>query len=341
MFLKRTVLAVILLGGLLLPAAAQAAPQEGALHPPIEPFKTGYLKVSGIHEIYYELCGNPEGKPVFFLHGGPGVGCYPRMRQYLDPEKFLMVLHDQRGAGRSRPHGELRENTTWELVADIERLRMHLEIERFMIFGGSWGTTLGLAYAEAYPRNVTGMILRGVFTGTAEEVEQHYMGTRWFYPEEHAALMAALPDPDRRPLPDYLLELSRHEDEKVRMRVLNALARYESKFMKLEVSDEEIEGFIEAIPDDVHARVAGIDLFYVTNQYFLDGDQLVREAGKLKDIPVTLIVGRYDMASPALGAYRIHEQLPQSKLVIVEKAGHSESEEGITAALVEAGKVFE
>ena len=333
--------AAVLLFLLLEPPALPAPIQEDGLFPPIEPFKTGYLKVSEIHEVYYELCGNPEGKPVFFLHGGPGVGCYPRMRRYLDPEKFLMVLHDQRGSGRSRPHGELRENTTWELVADIERLRKHLEIEKIMIFGGSWGTTLGLAYGEAYPQNVTGMLLRGVFTGTAEEVEQHYMGARWFYPEEHAALMAALPDPDRRPLPEYLLELSRHEDEELRMKVLNALARFESKFMKLEVSDAEIESFLEAIPDDVHARVAGIDLFYVTNQYFLDGDQLVRDAPRLKNIPVTLIVGRYDMASPALGAYRIHEKLPQSKLVIVERAGHSESEEGITAALVAAGREFE
>ena len=192
-----------------------AAVGEEGLHPPIEPFASGYLDVDGPHEIYYELSGNPDGKPVFVLHGGPGAGTYPRMRRYFDPDVYLMVLHDQRGAGRSRPHGELEGNTTWNLVADMETLREHLAIESFLLFGGSWGTTLGLAYAERHPERVTGLIQRGVFLGTEEEIESHYLGTGLYYPVEQARLLATLPDPGRGTHPDYLHELITGDDREL------------------------------------------------------------------------------------------------------------------------------
>ncbi|NIO20887.1 MAG: alpha/beta fold hydrolase, partial [Candidatus Aenigmarchaeota archaeon] len=170
--------------------------EETRLWPPIEPFQSGYLKVSDIHEIYYELSGNSEGKPVFFLHGGPGGSSSPYMRQFCDPDKFLMVLSDQRGAGKSIPYGEIKENTTQHLVEDIERLRKHLKLEKIILFGGSWGTTLAIAYAEAYPENVSGMVLRGVFMATKEEIDHFYHGgVGRYFPEIYEALLSTLPEP--------------------------------------------------------------------------------------------------------------------------------------------------
>lgn len=325
---------------LVLAPVGACADEETASDPlfaPIEPFDTGHLKVSDLHEIYYERSGNPEGLPVIGLHGGPGVGCYPRMRQYFDPEKFHIVLHDQRGTARSRPWGELRENTTPNLVEDIERLRTHLNLGKVFVFGGSWGTTLALAYAEAYPDNVRAMVLRGVFTGTMEEIEQHYMGAAWYFPEEHDALMKLLPDPDRRPLPDYILELVDSAPTlPEKMKYLNTLARLEIKMSHLYMADEDITEMLAGYPDEAHLLLTHIDLHYVTNRYFMREGQLLENAHKIKHIPTTMIVGRFDMASPPLGAYRMHKRLDKSELIIVEKAGHVESEEAITAALVKA-----
>ncbi len=322
--------------------ADRAAGEDGeGLFPPIEPFESGTLKVSDLHSIYYECCGNPKGKPVLVLHGGPGVGSYPRLRQYFNPEKFLIVLHDQRGAGRSTPHGEIRENTTWDLVSDIERLRTHLKLGKVVIFGGSWGTTLGVAYAETYPDNVSAMILRGIFNGTVAEVEFHYRGAGRFFPEEHAALIAALPDPTRGPEPAYLLELANHEDAALRMKVLDALAVYELKLCTLNNPIESIHEMLKDFPDDAHRRLATIDLFYSSNLYFLEEGQLLRDAPKLKEIPAILIHGRYDMATQPGSAYSLHKAMPLSRLVIVEEAGHSESEEAITAEILKATAAFE
>jgi len=322
--------------------ADRAAGGDGeGLFPPINPFRSGTLKFSDLHDVYYECCGNPKGKPVLVLHGGPGAGCYPRLRQYFNPEKYLIVLHDQRGAGRSAPHGEIRENTTWDLVLDIERLRKHLKLGKVLVFGGSWGTTLGVAYAETYPDNVSAMILRGVFTGTAAEVEFHYRGAARFFPEEHAALIAALPDPARGADPAYLLELANHKDAVLRMKVLDALAIYEFKLSTLNNPIESIHEMLKGFPDDVHRRLATLDLFYSSNLYFLEEGQLLRDAPKLKKIPAILIHGRYDMATQPGSAYRLHKAMPLSRLVIVEEAGHSESEEAITAEILKATAAFE
>jgi proline iminopeptidase len=340
--MKRT---LILLSTLLLLCCTQTTPTPSAagdgLFPVMENPESGYLKVGDIHEIYYETGGNPEGKPVMCLHGGPGVGSYPRLMRYFDPEKFFMVNHDQRGSGRSRPYGELRENTTPNLVEDIEKLRQHLGLGKVLIFGGSWGSTLGLAYAEKYPENVTGMVLRGVFLGTEEEIKFHYLGTGFFFPEEQDRLLSVLPDRSRSVHPDYIHELVTGEDEELGHRVLVALAGFEMKFMKLHMPDEQISGFLESIPREAHHGAALIDLTYVKNRYFMEPGQLVQNLGKLGDMPVTLINGRYDMAAPPMAAYRVHRALPNSKLVIVEEAGHSETEDGITRALLEAVAAFE
>lgn len=308
------------------------------LWPEIEPFRTGFLKVSDLHELYYELCGNPRGRPVFVLHGGPGSGCSPYMRRFFDPEKFLIVLHDQRGAKRSKPYAEVRENTTQDLVEDIERLRRHLGIEKAVLFGGSWGATLGLAYAETYPESVSGMVLRGIFTATSEEIEHFYHGgVIPFFPEAFEKLTAALPDPERRPIPGYLLELIRGEDPAEKT-YSNAWGAYEIKLCTLEISDERIDEILEE--HDFYA-FSLLENYYMANGCFLEEGQLFRDAGKIRHIPAVLVNGRYDMICPPATAYRLHRLLPESKLVIVEGAGHWMGDKPIQQALLKAMKEFE
>jgi proline iminopeptidase len=337
----RPILCLILLVHLCWVGAILAQEGDSGLFPPIEPFRTGYLSVDDPHEIYYELSGDPEGKPVICLHGGPGAGSYPRMKRYFNPEKYLIVLYDQRGAGKSRPYGELAGNDTGSLVADIEKLREHLEIEQFLLFGGSWGTTLGLAYAEEFPARVTGLILRGVFLGTEKEIESHYLGSAEFFPEEHARLLDLLPDKSRGTHPDYLFELIRGDDRQLAQAVMHALGSFELKFMKLNLPDQTVQNILASMTPQQHYLYVSMDLHYVTNRYFLAPGQLLRDAGKIADIPAVIINGRYDMACPPLSAYRLHRALPQSQLIIVEEAGHSETEEGITRELVKAAAGFE
>jgi proline iminopeptidase len=335
---------LFLLPVLIFMSCPDALPQErkeGGLYPQPNFHKTGHFQVSDGHKLFYATCGNRSARPVMCLHGGPGAGSYPRLAQYFNPDKFFIVLHDQRGAGQSKPHGRLEGNTTQNLVEDMEKLRKTLNLGKVILFGGSWGTALALAYAETYPENVGGMILRGVFLGTRAEVEYHYLGNRFFYPKEYDALLSELPDPGKGAHPDYLYELVTGDDEVLRHKVLDALGRYELKFMKLNMPDEVVSGYLEGMPKDEHLRYARLDLHYVTNRYFLEEGQILRDIGKLRDIPVTLINGRYDMAAPPRSAYQVHKALPGSKLIIVEEAGHSESEEGITAALVKAAAEFE
>jgi proline iminopeptidase len=339
---SRTLLFPSLLLLLLLGTAAQCpAPPPAAplttLYPEIEPFESGHLEVSELHSIYYERCGNPEGLPVIALHGGPGVGSYPRLRRYFDPERYHVILHDQRGSGRSTPKGELRENTTPNLVEDIDKLRAHLGLEKTIVFGGSWGSTLALAYAEAHPERVSALVLRGIFLGDEAVIDNHYHegGASLYFPEEFARLLEALPDPDRRPIPDYVLELAQGEDRELAGRVLDALVRYEMKMGSLEMPDEAIEGFVAGLdPEDFRATYL-IDLAYVAGRYWLEEGQLLREAGRIAHIPTTIVNGRYDVICPPGAAWSLHRALPESELVIVERAGHSEGEPGITAALVE------
>ncbi len=231
-------LSIVFLFALFLDACqgAKTPVNETKLWPPIEPFQSGYLKVSEIHEIYYELSGNPEGKPVFFLHGGPGGSSSPYMRRFCDPDKFLMVLSDQRGAGKSKPYGEIKENTTQHLVEDIERLRNHLKLEKIILFGGSWGTTLGLAYAEAYPENVSGIVLRGVFMATKEEIDHFYHGgVGRYFPETYEKLLSVLPEPSRQPLPAYLFQLIQEGSQADKAKYSRAWAKYEGKISGLEI----------------------------------------------------------------------------------------------------------
>ncbi len=311
------------------------------LFPQARPFDEGHLKVSNRHSIWYGLFGNPKGKPVFVLHGGPGFGCYPRLIRYFDPTKFLIVLHDQRGAGRSKPAGELRENTTQHLVADIELLRKHLGIEKkIMIFGGSWGSALGLAYAEAHPEQVSEMILRGVWTGTKAETENGYGGqhVRQFFPDAVERIEAAMPAGSSGFDPQSLLKIFKEGGDALCGKLASEWIRYGIKISKLHATEEELEqGF-----GDMDIRPgAKIDTHYASNLFFFEEGQLLREAGRLRDIPIMIINGRYDMICPPITAYRLHKQLPHSKLIIVEEAGPSEGEPGITRALLKAVAAFE
>ncbi|NIM14603.1 MAG: prolyl aminopeptidase [Candidatus Aminicenantes bacterium] len=321
--------------------ATEQKTKPGELFPEIKPFKTGFLKVSQLHEIYYECCGNPQGKPVMVLHGGPGYGSYPRLRRYFNPVKFFIVLHDQRGAGKSKPSNEIRENTTQDLVEDIERLRNHLKLKKVLIFGGSWGTTLALAYAQTYPDNVTGMILRGVFTGSKEEIEFHYKGIRHFYPAEYDQLRKTIPKDETRLIPDYIWHLLQGNDAAEQEKCLMALGRLEFKMTRLEVPDETLSRYFSRVSFKDFKQSYIIDIYYASNRLFLEEGQILRNCTKIRHIPITLINGRYDMASPPIGAYRLHQRLPKSKLIIVEKAGHSETEPGITKAILKAVSEFE
>ena len=312
---------------------------ETKLWPPIEPFQSGYLKVSEIHEIYYELSGNSEGKPVFFLHGGPGGSSSPYMRRFCDPDKFLMVLSDQRGAGKSKPYGEIKENKTQNLVEDIERLRKHLKLEKIILFGGSWGTTLGLAYAEAYPENVSGMVLRGVFMATKEEIDHFYHGgVGRYFPEIYDALLSTLPEPSRRPLPDYLFRLIKEGSQADKAKYSRAWAKYEGRISGLEVPDEVIKNWIE---NSNPYAFSLFENFYMANGCFLEEGQLFKDAEKISHIPTIIINGRYDVICPPVTAYRLHKLLPKSKLIIAEGAGHWMGEKPIESALIEAMREFE
>ncbi len=309
------------------------------LWPNIQPFRTGELKVSDLHRIYYELSGNPKGKAVFVLHGGPGAKSSPYYRRYFNPDKFLIVQHDQRGCGLSKPLFELRENTTPDLVADIEKLRLHLKLDKIILFGGSWGTTLALAYAEAHPASTAGMILRGVFTGTREELDHYYRGVRAFFPEVYDKLEGVL---GRPPSPQAVLRLVQSADPEERKKGERAWVEYEFMIAELRAKEADVRRFLDnpGLADTIRT-LALLENHYMANGCFFEEGQLYRDAVRLKNIPAVFINGRYDMICPPLAAYKLHQMLPLSKLVVAEASGHSSQEPAIEQALLEAMRDFE
>ena len=315
-------------------------PAKDELFPEIEPYDSGYLRVSDIHEIYYEQSGNPQGKPVFFLHGGPGGSAAPGPRRYYDPKKFRIVLHDQRGAGRSRPFAELRENTTQDLVEDIERLRRHLKIEdKILIVGGSWGSTLALAYAEAHPERVAGMVLRGIYLGTPEEMERFYgHGVATYFPEVSERLWSQVPEMPGKTRPQRLLALLESPDPEVRKKIARAWAAYETKVAFLERSDADVEAAFA----DLRSHRLLADREPLHGQGLLPG---ARPAPARRRQDQGHPGGHHQRALrrdlPAEDRLQLHKALPKSQLWIVEAAGHAGSEPGIQAALVRAVRSFE
>jgi proline iminopeptidase len=333
---KRNFLFIILSAFFLFTASSQA---QAKLWPELKPYKTGYLKVSELHEIFYQLGGNPDGKPVMVVHGGPGGGCSPDMFRFFNPDKFHIILHDQRGAGRSKPYAEIKENTTQHLVEDIEKLRVHLGLGQVLLFGGSWGSTLALAYAETYPQNVCGMVLRGVFTGTKEEIDHFYHGgTARYFPENYQELLKHIDNPETKNYPEQLLVKLQSPDPAARKKYALAWGTYELKMSVLQIPDRVVDDIFKAWnPYDF----ALLENYYMSNNCFLEEGQLMKNAGKLKDIPLTIVNGRYDVICPPIKAYELHKILPESKLIIVERAGHSANAEPLRSFLVNAVKEFE
>jgi proline iminopeptidase len=312
---------------------------EIKLWPEIEPYHTGYLKVSELHEIFYELCGNPSGKPVFILHGGPGGSCSPYMRRFFNPDKFLIVLHDQRGAGKSKPYAEIRENTTQYLVEDIDRLRTHLNLGKIILFGGSWGSTLALAYGETSPQNVNGMILRGIFTATKGEIDHFYHGgVSKFFPEVYDKFISSFQYPKGQTIPHYLFELIQNSDSTKQLKYCRIWAEYEIKLSRLDISDNELE---QTLNDSNPLAFALLENYYMANNCFLQEGQLINNSNNLNDIPIIMINGRYDMLCPPITAYNLHIKLPKSKLIIAESSGHWMREIPIEKELLKAMQEFE
>jgi proline iminopeptidase len=304
------------------------------LFPEIEPYTTHRLAVEAPHVLHVEECGNPEGLPVLFVHGGPGAGCENYHRRYFDPEVYRIVLFDQRGAGRSTPHASLEHNTTWHLVADMERLRGHLGIERWVLFGGSWGATLALAYAEAHPERVLGLVLRGIFLCRPWEIRWFYQdGANHVFPDHWQDFVAPIPEPERHDLLQAHYRRLTGEDEIARMRSAEAWSLWEGRTATLRPNPSVIEHF--ASPHTALA-LARIEAHYFVHDTFLEPDQLLRNAHRLQDVPGYLVHGRYDMVCPLASAWDLHRAWPRAKLEIIPDAGHSAAEPGIVSALVQA-----
>ena len=309
------------------------------LYPEIEPFDTGRLKVSPIHELYYEQCGNPQGKPAVFLHGGPGGGISSDYRRYFDPEVYRVVLFDQRGSGKSTPHASLEDNTTWHLVEDIERLREHLGIKTWQVFGGSWGSTLALAYAETHPDRVHQLVLRGIFLCRQKEI-------RWFYQEGASAIfpdvweeyLKVIPEAERADMVSAYYRRLTSEDDAVRLEAARAWSIWEGSTSKLFFDASMIEKFADP---EFALAFARIECHYFMNNAFFSTDNyLIENVGRIRSIPGVIVQGRYDVVCPATSAWDLHRAWPEAQLHIIPDAGHSISEPGIVDALVTATDDF-
>ena len=305
------------------------------LYPELQPFETGMLPVSELHTIYYERCGNPDGLPIVFLHGGPGGGIMEGYRRFYDPAAYHIILFDQRGSGKSTPHAELRENTTWDLVADIERLREKFGIKQWIVFGGSWGSTLALAYAETHPERVSGLILRGIFLCRPSELSWFYQaGANQIFPDFWEQYRDAIPETERGDMMQAYYKRMTSDDEKVRLDACRAWSIWEGSTSKLHPDTSLIEHFAG---DKEALALARIECHYFVNNCFFPTDNfLLENVEKIRHIPTVIVQGRYDVVCPATSAWDLHKAFPESALTIVPAAGHSVSEPGITSALVEA-----
>jgi proline iminopeptidase len=310
-----------------------------SLYPEIEPFDSGFLPVSSLHTLYYEQCGNPNGKPVVFLHGGPGGGTNAKCRRFFDPAVYRIVLFDQRGCGKSTPHAELTDNTTWDLVADIERVREHLNIDRWQVFGGSWGSTLALAYAQTHPDKVSELVLRGIFMLRRWELEWFYQkGCDALYPDAWETYLNAIPEVERGDLMSAYHRRLTSPDAKTRTDAARAWSVWEGATSFLWQDKSHIESSAE---DEFALAFARIECHYFVNGGFFEhDDQLLRNVERIRNIPAVIVQGRYDVVCPLRGAWDLHRAWPEADLRIVADAGHSAFEPGITHELVMATDRF-
>lgn len=304
------------------------------LYPAIEPYSSGLLDVGDGHRVYWERSGTPGGVPAVFLHGGPGGGCSPAHRRLFDPARYDILLFDQRGCGRSLPHAELEANTTWHLVADIERLRVMCGYEHWLVFGGSWGSTLALAYAETHAERVSGLILRGIFLLRQAELDWYYQGgAAWLFPDKWEHFLGPIPAAER----DNLIEAYRRrltsDDHAAKMAAARAWAQWEGGTITLLPDPAMAEGFGE---DQFALAFARIENHYFVHHGWMEEGQLLRDAGRLRDIPGTIVQGRYDSATPVRSAWDLHRAWPEAEFHLIDDAGHAYSEPGILDRLVRA-----
>jgi proline iminopeptidase len=314
--------------------SAARTPAPNPLYPPIRPYDTGRLRVSDLHELYYEQSGNPRGKPVVFLHGGPGGGTDAHMRQFFDPRRYRIVLFDQRGCGRSTPAASLHENTTWHLVDDIEKLRESLGIEKWQVFGGSWGSTLALAYAQMFPDAVSELVLRGIFLLRRSELEWFYQspeGAASLFPDLWEDFIAPIPPNERRDMIRAYYHRLTSDDRAERAEAARAWSVWEGATSFLRSNASYVAKFEDP---DYAAAFARIECHYFINGGFLSADdQLLRDVGRIRRIPAVIVQGRYDVVCPMRSAWHLHRAWPEAELVVVPDAGHSAFEPGIAAAL--------
>jgi proline iminopeptidase len=309
------------------------------LYPAIEPFETGRLKVSDLHEIYFEVSGNPDGKPAVVCHGGPGGGATPSMRRYFDPARYRIILFDQRGCGKSTPNAELAENTTWDLVADMEKLRRRLGLDRWQVFGGSWGSTLALAYAQTHPERVSELVLRGIFTLRRAELLWFYQeGASWIFPDAWEGYLAPIPERERGDLIAAYYRRLTGPNPSEQLRAAKAWSAWEGGVVSLIPSQERIDSFSA---DAFAIAFARIECHYFVNGGFFDrDDQIIADIGKVRGIPAVIVQGRYDVCTPMKTAWDLHKAWPEAEFVVVGDAGHAASEPGIIDALVRATNAF-
>ncbi|HYO99568.1 MAG TPA: prolyl aminopeptidase [Pyrinomonadaceae bacterium] len=309
------------------------------LYPEIEPYEQGMLAVSPVHTLYYEQSGNPEGLPVVFLHGGPGGGTVPDYRRFFDPAAYRIVLFDQRGAGQSTPHANLEDNTTWHLVSDIEQIREHLGIDRWVVFGGSWGSTLALAYAETHPARTRALVLRGIFLCRPKEIQWFYQeGASAIYPDAWEHYVKVIPEAERGDMLGAFYRRLTSDDEDVRLEAARAWSIWEGSTSKLYPDENFIAEFGEA---EFALAFARIECHYFMHNAFFETDNyLIEQVGKIRHIPTVIVQGRYDVVCPLMSAWELHRAWPEAELRIIPDAGHSALEPGTRSALVEATDRF-
>ena len=304
-------------------------------YPPIEPYMKGHLNVGDGHEIYFEESGNLDGTPVVFLHGGPGSGTYPHHRSFFNPHLYRIILFDQRGCGNSTPHADIENNTTWDLVSDIEKLRVHLKVECWVVFGGSWGSTLALAYAQKHPKKVEALILRGIFLGRKKEMHWFYQfGAHHIFREEWEKYLAPIPEKERGNLLKAYYKQLTSENPEVRKKAAKAWTIWETINLRLVFDPELFAEFTESHHADALARV---ECHYFLNNCFFETDNyLIENIDKIRHIPAVIIHGRYDLVCPFETAWELAQAWPEAKLEVIPDAGHSSSEKGIMDALIRA-----
>ena len=308
------------------------------LYPPIQPYQEGKLQVSDLHTISFEESGNPEGKPIVVLHGGPGGGCPPFYRQYFDPSKWRIVMFDQRGCGKSTPHAELRENTTWDLVEDIEKLRSHLNIDKWVVFGGSWGSTLSLAYSQTYPERCTGLILRGIFMLRPKELHWFYQeGASYIFPDAWEEYVKPIPLAERDDFLTAYYKRLTSPDLTVRLEAARAWSIWEASTSRLLPDPDLMHKFGESDFADAFAR---IECHYFVNKGFFEPEQLLLNVSRIRHIPAVIVQGRYDVVCPMISAWELHRAWSEAEFIVIPDAGHSMMEVGIRSALISATDKF-